>query len=592
MPPVPDTLERPVPVVSQPPTLSTGAAGVQPSASGDPSRWDYFLLAGALALAAWSALRPLAIEWSVNAQYSYGWTVPALALFLLIRQWQQRPVVSRPLARTGAGRSLALAAGAALLLLQLPLRWVQEANPDWRPLAWVTTGVFIALALLAAFLIGRRRWVRHFAFPFLFLLVAVPWPERFEIACVQQLMSTVAASVIELLDLLAVPALQEGNLIRVASGLIGVEEACSGIRSLQSTLMISLFLGQFYFLSPLRQAGLVVIGGLLAFLTNLGRALFLVLISVHHGKETFDRWHDVAGLCVLTACLLGLWGAALLLARSQARSEPEPSRGAVVPRYAGNAVPVAPAPAPPAPVAGLLPKIPLSRAWLGLLLLWPLVVAALVEGWYRMHERAGAASAPVTWSMNWPKSAAGYRETEIPETSRALLRYTEGHSATWQDRAGEQWNVFFARWEAGQSAGAAAKMHSPRVCLSAAGLPLVRDLGVIAVDCDGLAIPLHGYVFNASGRELYVFYCLWEDRRAQPAALLATGSPTTPTAARPYSDRLADDELTANGRIRAALAGRRNLGQRVVEVSILGTADAATALSRLKSKLPDLVRRP
>lgn len=389
-------------------------------------------------------------------------------------------------------------------------------------------------------------------------------------------MRAVTAGVIELLDLLAVPALQEGNLIRVASGLIGVEEACSGIRSLQSTLMISLFLGQFYSLSPLRHAALVVIGGLLAFLTNLGRALFLVLVSVHQGKEAFARWHDTAGLAVLTACLLGLWGAAVLLTRWSADGGPNRHSTA----KAGTTAPSTTLPG--------LPGIPLARPILVVLLLWPVAVEAAVEGWYRAHERAGAAGVPVTWTVRWPESAPGYREIEIPEASRALLRYTEGRTAAWQDAPGEYWNLFFSRWEAGQSAGAAAKMHTPRVCLSAAGLPLVRDLGVIAVESAGLTIPLHGYVFNAAGRELYVFYCLWEDRRAQPAGHPLSKSAETGT----FSDRLGEDELTAQGRLRAALAGRRNLGQRVMEISLLGPADAATAVERLKARLPDLVQRP
>ena len=170
MPPVPDVLSPPASRHAGVPTAALGARHAPALPPERPQLADYldlFILGAGLALAGLAALRSLAIEWSVNAQYSYGWTVPWLALFLLFRQWTRRPV-ARPPAPGSNGRRVALSAGAGLLLLQLPLRWVQVANPDWRPLAWVTTGVFIALALLAAFLLGGRRWVRAFAFPFCF----------------------------------------------------------------------------------------------------------------------------------------------------------------------------------------------------------------------------------------------------------------------------------------------------------------------------------------------------------------------------------------------------------------------------------------
>ena len=50
----------------------------------------------------------------------------------------------------------------------------------------------------------------------------------------------VAAIAAETMTLFGVPAQLEGNLIRVSSGLVGVNEACSGVRSLQTSLMIGL----------------------------------------------------------------------------------------------------------------------------------------------------------------------------------------------------------------------------------------------------------------------------------------------------------------------------------------------------------------
>src|SRR3954462_6861676 len=43
------------------------------------------------------------LEWTVNAVYSYGWAVPALALFLFWERWRRRPVVERPGSRALLG---------------------------------------------------------------------------------------------------------------------------------------------------------------------------------------------------------------------------------------------------------------------------------------------------------------------------------------------------------------------------------------------------------------------------------------------------------------------------------------------------------
>ena len=54
---------------------------------------------------------------------------------------------------------------------------------------------------------------------------------------------------VQALHLFGIPALQNGNLIEVKTGLLGINEACSGIRSFQATLMVSLFLGELYQMS-------------------------------------------------------------------------------------------------------------------------------------------------------------------------------------------------------------------------------------------------------------------------------------------------------------------------------------------------------
>ena len=217
--------------------------------------------------------RELSGEWSVNEQYNFGWFVPFFALYLCWLRWQDAPpapevrsqksevsLPRRSLARrrvVGGQKLVALAIGIIALLLLLPVRLFEIANPEWRLLAWVHAASVVTLTLLLIWWTGGSRWVRHFAFPVAFIFVAVPWPTAVEVPIIQGLMRIVARVAAETAMLLGIPAQVEGNLIRVSTGLVGVNEACSGIRSLQTSLMIGLLFGEMKRFSISRRVALV-----------------------------------------------------------------------------------------------------------------------------------------------------------------------------------------------------------------------------------------------------------------------------------------------------------------------------------------------
>ena len=58
-------------------------------------------------------------------------------------------------------------------------------------------------------------------------------------------MQVVAWVTVGLLNLSHIAALQHGNLIEVKSGILGIDEACSGVRSLQASVMVAFFLANF-----------------------------------------------------------------------------------------------------------------------------------------------------------------------------------------------------------------------------------------------------------------------------------------------------------------------------------------------------------
>src|SRR6266513_227035 len=131
-------------------------------------------------------------------------------------------------------------------LVLVPIRLIQEANPDWRLLSWTMAICAVLISAAGIYLAGGTSWLRHFAFPILFFLVAVPWPTSLEQIVIQGLMRIDALINFEILPAIRIPAVQMGNVIEVGCGFVVIDEACTGIRSLQATFMVSLFLGEFY----------------------------------------------------------------------------------------------------------------------------------------------------------------------------------------------------------------------------------------------------------------------------------------------------------------------------------------------------------
>ena len=501
------------------------------------SGWSLAIFA--LALCWLSFFNSLRSEWQVNAQYNYGYVVPLLGLALFWRRWPDRPA-----ARRGNPRFVAMLAAASLALL-LPLRVVLEANPEWRLVFWLQGCLVLALTLCLLYWAGGPSWVRFFAPPLLFMLIAVPWPMALEQTIIQNLMRLVAGLTVEVLGWMGIPALQQGNLIQVGVGTVGIDEACSGVRSLQSGLMLSLFLGEMHRFSAARRAGLIAASFLVVLAANLARTTFLTWMAATRGLHQMEAWHDIAGIVVMCIVLPGLMALAHLMKRSVPPTrEAQPTVPATdwsIPRWVGIA----------------------TLAWLA-------SSELATQLWYQSREDDLIRNP--AWSVNWPVESPHFQKSQVPQASLAILRCSDSESASWEDEYGGQWSGFLLRWRPGRNSAQLAKGHRPDICFPAAGARLVEDLGQVTVEVHGIQLPFRHQVFASGGRLLNVFYCLWPERVS------------------PGETALREDG-SQRSRLLAVLAGKRNLGQQVLELVVAGPATNEAALALLRRQLPALITR-
>ena len=505
---------------------------------------------GAALLAAWIALWDrLRIDWTVNDQYAYGWFVPPLAIALFALRWRDRPAPRPP---AGAARwTLALAVGAGLALL-LPIRLIEEPNGDWRLIEWAHAALLTGVTLATLAWSGGRRWAWHFAFPVGFLLLALRWPSGLEHALIQGLQRHVAALTAGGMTLLGIPAEQAGNLIRVRDQTVGVNEACSGIRSLQTVLMASLFLGELSRMSWRRRAALLGGGVAVALAANVFRSSLLVWIAAQHGTAALEKFHDTAGVSVLVIVFVGLLGLNAWLERPSA--------------VAGTA------PAPRVPGASPRRTMP---GWCALAILaWLLAVEAGTSAWYRLHEH-GRVFRPA-WTVALPTDAPGFKALPIDDVSRGLLRYDVGLSARWRtpdaDGSPGDCTLFFFRWEPGRTSSTLAAMHQPTTCLPASGLTQIADGGVLSMPGPGgVTLPVHAYEFLLRRQHLFVYYVVWQDQTGYDLPEGAGG-------------------LGMRARFDAVRRGQRNLGQQTLELVLTGPAQAAQAAVLAQQQIERVTR--
>jgi exosortase len=512
------------------------------------------------ALAPWLILfNFLRLEWSADAQYAYGFVVPPLALYLAALRWPSRPA-PLPLLRSGW---LTLP-GIFLCLLLVPLLLLAEASPEWRLIGWGLALVAEGTAFLLLLVRGGWPWVRHFSFPLLFILVAVPWPTSLELKMMLPMMHQDAAASVDLLRWCGVPAIQRQNVIDLPAGSVGVDEACSGIRSLQTSLMIALFVGDWLRLRVGRRVVLLAASVALTYGLNILRTLLLVSLSNQDGAAALTRWHDAAGLAILALSLAGLWGLAILLREDAGRDGLRPAS----------------APGEPAPW---------PRAGLIALGLWCLVVVAGVETWFDAHEMTTDPAS--TWTVRWPVDLPTYEPVAIPEEARTSFLYSTADSsaAKWQDAPRlHLWLGYFLSWDAGRETSILASTHHPDVCLPAAGKSLAADYGARTFPAAGVALSGDLYQFDDAGQPLFVFYCVWSNGHAAGAIPASNAKAGTPWWKKllPFTPEAALDY-----RLRAIAEGRRNEGQQVLELGVWGARDEREAEGLFGAEIAALVRR-
>lgn len=272
--------------------------------------------------------------WRTKEDYSFGWLAPWFVAFVIFDRWSQITATAAECSdvnfsgRRGtvnffqnAAAAVVLLVGAGAFLLGALYRAGAGSS---QPGTFAITAGAIVMVLPLIFLaaptppvsgdssahvrgIARLRLVALFIFPVFVWLISAPMGAAVEAEFSPFLQRKVVTVVSFVFEVLGVPILQQGNVLVLPTGRVGVEEACSGIRSLTGCLFAGSFLAAVFLETFPRKLALVSAALVLAFLANLARGLFLTGWAYRHGPQSIEGTvHDVAGYAVLGLTTVGL----------------------------------------------------------------------------------------------------------------------------------------------------------------------------------------------------------------------------------------------------------------------------------------------
>lgn len=313
---------------------------------------SFFQLPRATQFAAWALLALAAVMiwdqsywWKLRDEYAFGFIVPLFVGYVLFDRW---PRIAAVLLPAGEGAEPAkpesnrfswlrtictiiavcmLFGGALCFLLGGLYRAFEGPN--------LITSNFLAFGFANMMLGGvflysdqrsdgaeidlRRRVVVSslFLFPAIIWLLSIPLFNALHLSISTFLMNQVAVVVFQTFDVLGFAIAREGSILHLPAGDVGVEDACSGIRSLTACLFAGSFLGAVYFNELWKKVFMVATAMLFAFINNIFRSLFLTGWAYSNGPDALNSHvflfgmdlgniHDFTGWVVLGLTVLGL----------------------------------------------------------------------------------------------------------------------------------------------------------------------------------------------------------------------------------------------------------------------------------------------
>ena len=427
----------------------------------------------------------LAIDWQANEQYQYAWVVPLAFLFTAWRAWAgpHRPELFW-------GRLLSFAVLPVFIFAEL----MRVHDPFWRMSGALLMGASTLLTLGYLLAAGGKPLLLRQTGPLLIAWTALPWPWVYESWVTQVLLHFVTGCVSNLMNLLGYDAIQNGNLIVLSHGCVGMGDACSGIRSLQAGLMVALLIAEFEAVSLSRRVVLVVLAVLTAVAVNVLRVLSLALITQGAGEGAAVFFHDTAGWMATLLMVAMIYGLGMLAATGSSRRCAE-----------GR------------------PPFFVSMGGLGCVLAFLLLLVPVAVQIATGLGGEKAVPATAQWRLQVSDLPAGWQAAPFAERKEEWRQLRYSSSEAWKLSAADGSKIYLIHlyWKVGNRMPGMAFYHTPAVCMPSVGWMQDGEPVTTRLQLGGVEVPGKSYRFRQFNREILALQVIASGGEADFSAVAA-----------------------------------------------------------------------
>jgi exosortase len=248
----------------------------------------------AIGWSCWPVLTEMAARWDSDPRYSHGYLIPLFAIVILALRWDRCP------AYPGVPNWWGLLPILAGMSLQLLGTYVFNY--------WLQGMALIPYTLGIALMFGGWRGLLWAAPAIAFLLFMIPLPYRLEGALGQGLQNLSTLASVFTLQLLGMPVLSSGNIIRLGTHQLNVAEACSGLSMLMTFYALSAAAAVLIDRPRIYKIIILLSAAPIAVIANVIRIVITSVLYTMASSELAEKvFHDVAGWVMMPLGLGLLW---------------------------------------------------------------------------------------------------------------------------------------------------------------------------------------------------------------------------------------------------------------------------------------------
>lgn len=259
-----------------------------------------FILALTIAIIAyWAGLAEAVSRWSRQEEYSHGFLIPLVTLFIL---WEKRNLIN-------AAKGPPLWSGVFVILIAIIIFIVGEISALFLLIQYSFVMVLLGLSMVT---VGKA--TKYTFAPILLLLFAIPLPYVIEVVLTAKLQLFSSWLGVQVIRLFQIPVFLEGNIIDLGVYQLQVVEACSGLRYLFPLMSLGFIAAYFYQAAFWKRATVFLMTIPITILMNSFRIGAIGVMVDNWGISMAEGFlHDFEGWIIFMACAALLFLLVVLL---------------------------------------------------------------------------------------------------------------------------------------------------------------------------------------------------------------------------------------------------------------------------------------